>query len=52
VHEATVFDRRDLPVGFEAPGPVVVEDETTTALVHPGQTLEVDEAANLVVWLG
>jgi N-methylhydantoinase A len=52
VHEAMVFDRRDLPVGFEAPGPVVVEDETTTALVHPGQTLEVDEAANLVVWLG
>jgi hypothetical protein len=31
---------------------VVVEDKTTTALVHPGQTLEVDEAANLVVWLG
>ena len=52
VHEAVVFDRRVLPVGFEAPGPVVVEDETTTALVHPGQTLEVDEAANLVVWLG
>jgi N-methylhydantoinase A len=52
VHEAAVFDRHALPVGFEAPGPVVVEDETTTALVHPGQTLEVDEAANLVVWLG
>ena len=52
VHEAVVFDRAVLPVGFEAPGPVVVEDETTTALVHPGQTLEVDEAANLVVWLG
>jgi len=52
VHEAAVFDRGALPVGFEAPGPVVVEDETTTALVHPGQTLEVDEAANLVVWLG
>ena len=30
----------------------MVEDETTTALVHPGQTLEIDEAANLVVWLG
>jgi N-methylhydantoinase A len=52
VHEAAVFDRHALPVGFTAPGPVVVEDETTTALVHPGQTLEVDEAANLVVWLG
>jgi N-methylhydantoinase A len=52
VHEAAVFDRHTLPVGFTAPGPVVVEDETTTALVHPGQTLEVDEAANLVLWLG
>jgi N-methylhydantoinase A len=52
VHEATVFDRGALPVGFSVPGPVVVEDETTTALVHPGQTLEVDQAANLVVWLG
>jgi N-methylhydantoinase A len=52
LHEAPVFDRGALPVGFETPGPVVVEDETTTALVHPGQTLEVDEAANLVVWLG
>lgn len=50
VHEAAVVDRADLPVGFEAAGPVVVEDETTTALVHPGQTLEVDEAGNLVVW--
>jgi N-methylhydantoinase A len=52
VHEAAVFDRHALPVGFAVAGPVVVEDETTTALVHPCQTLEVDEAANLVVWLG
>ena len=52
VHEAAVFDRGALPVGFEAAGPLVVEDETTTALVHPDQTLEVDEAGNLVVWLG
>jgi N-methylhydantoinase A len=51
VHEAAVFDRSCLPPGFSARGPVVVEDETTTALVHPGQTLEVDEAENLVVWL-
>jgi N-methylhydantoinase A len=51
IHEATVFDRGDLPIGFQAPGPVVVEEETTTALVHPGQTLEVDEAGNLAVWL-
>ncbi len=49
VHEALVYDRSLLPAGFEAPGPLVIEDETTTALVHVGQTLEVDEAGNLVV---
>jgi N-methylhydantoinase A len=52
VHEAAVYDRDALPAGFEAPGPLVIEDETTTALVHPGQAVEVDEAANLIVWLG
>ena len=41
-----------MPVGLDVRVPAVVEDATTTALVHPGQTLEVDEAANLVVWLG
>jgi N-methylhydantoinase A len=51
VHESTVYDRGALPVGFRASGPLVVEDETTTALVHPGQTLEVDDAANLLIWL-
>jgi N-methylhydantoinase A len=51
VHEALVFDRPALPVGFERRGPLVVEDETTTALVHPGQTLSVDDARNLVIVL-
>jgi N-methylhydantoinase A len=51
VHDAAVFDRHALPPGFSVGGPVVVEEETTTALVHPGQTLEVDESGNLVVLL-
>jgi N-methylhydantoinase A len=51
VHEAAVYGRTALPPGFSAPGPLVVEDETTTALVHPGQTLEVDELANLTILL-
>jgi N-methylhydantoinase A len=51
VHQSAVYDREALPVGFRASGPLVVEDETTTALVHPGQTLEVDEAANLLIRL-
>ncbi len=51
VHEAAVYDRAALPAGFAAEGPLVVEDETTTALVHPGQTLEVDDASNLLIRL-
>ena len=34
-----------------APGPLVIEEPTTTTLVHPGQTLEVDDFGNLVIWL-
>ena len=51
VHETAAYDRAVLPAGFRAPGPLVVEDETTTALVPPGHTLEVDEDGNLVLWL-
>ena len=51
VHETVAYDRVALPAGFRASGPLVVEDETTTALVPPGQTLEVDEGGNLVLWL-
>ena len=49
VHEAAVYERAQLPAGFEASGPVVIEDETTTVLVHPGQSLEIDEFANLLI---
>jgi N-methylhydantoinase A len=52
VHDAVVYERMTLPAGSRLTGPLVVEDETSTVLVHPGQTLEVDDAANLVVWLG
>jgi N-methylhydantoinase A len=51
VHEAAVYERAALPTGFEAPGPLVVEDETTTALVHAGQQLEVDAGGNLIIRL-
>ena len=51
VHQTKVYERDELPVGFSAAGPLVVEEPTTTTLVHPGQTLEVDEAGNLVIEL-
>ena len=50
-HAAAVYERDDLPIGFSVRGPLVVEEPTTTTLVHPGQTLEVDDYGNLVIWL-
>ena len=50
-HATAVYERGDLPIGFSARGPLVVEEPTTTTLVHPGQLLEVDDFGNLVIWL-
>jgi N-methylhydantoinase A len=50
-HETAVYERADLPIGFSARGPLVIEEPTTTTLVHPGQALEVDDFGNLVIWL-
>ena len=41
-HEADIYDRETLPAGFEAPGPLVVEEPSSTTIVHPGQRLWVD----------
>jgi N-methylhydantoinase A len=50
-HETAVYERAELPIGFSGAGPLVIEEPTTTTLVHPGQTLEVDAFGNLVIWL-
>jgi N-methylhydantoinase A len=50
-HETAVYERDELPIGFSAAGPLVIEEPTTTTLVHPGQVLEVDDFGNLVIWL-
>ena len=42
-HETAVFDRDLLPPGFEADGPVIVEEPSSTTLVCPGQRVRVDE---------
>jgi N-methylhydantoinase A len=52
VHECRVFERDLLPAGFEAEGPLVVEEASSTTLVHPGQTLRVDELGNLLIESG
>ena len=41
--EAALYDRDLLPPGFEAEGPLVVEEASATTLVCPGQRLRVDD---------
>ncbi|MCB0154302.1 MAG: hydantoinase/oxoprolinase family protein, partial [Anaerolineae bacterium] len=52
VHETVIYKRDQLPVGFTAPGPLIVEEPASTSLVHPGQRLVVDPYGNLVIYLG
>ena len=42
-HETRVYDRDLLPPGFEADGPVIVEEPSSTTLVCPGQRVRVDD---------
>jgi len=42
-HEAAVYERDGLPPGATLQGPLIVEEATATTLVHPGQTLRVDD---------
>jgi N-methylhydantoinase A len=49
VHETVILERDDLPTGYAAEGPLVIEESTTTSLIHPGQTIEIDRYGNLLV---
>jgi len=49
---APIYDRHALAPGNELTGPAVIEQMDTTTVVHPGQTLRVDEFHNLVIALG
>ena len=42
-HKARVFERDGLPAGAAIEGPLIVEEATATTLVHPGQTMRVDD---------
>jgi N-methylhydantoinase A len=46
-----VYDRESLPTGFASPGPLIVEEPSTTTVVQLGQHLSVDDAGNLVITL-
>ena len=49
VHDTPVYERSALTPGAVLAGPLVVEEPTTTTLVHPGQTLTADAFGNLVI---
>ncbi|MBA2513138.1 MAG: hydantoinase/oxoprolinase family protein, partial [Solirubrobacterales bacterium] len=51
-HECAVYERELLPAGFSTEGPAVVEESTSTTLVHPGQRVTVDEWGNLLIDAG
>ncbi len=50
--EAHVLPRPTLPVGFEADGPLVVEEDQATTLVPPGCRLRVDPLGLLDIEVG
>jgi N-methylhydantoinase A len=41
--DCPIVQRQDLPAGFQAEGPMVIEEVVSTTLVHPGQLVAVDE---------
>jgi N-methylhydantoinase A len=51
IHEAEIYDGELLEPGATFYGPAVVETKGTTALLHPGNELRVDELGNLVITL-
>ncbi len=43
------YDRERLPAGPVVAGPALIEDESSTVLVHPGQHCRADALGNLVI---
>jgi N-methylhydantoinase A len=49
--DTPIYRRDDLPAGFTATGPLIVEEVSSTTLVHPGQRLDVNAAGVMTVEL-
>jgi N-methylhydantoinase A len=49
VVETPIYRRDDLSAGFAATGPLIVEEVSSTTVVHPGQRLEVGAAGVMVL---
>jgi N-methylhydantoinase A len=49
---ASVYNRDNLPSGFRAKGPAIVEEPTSTTILRKGDTLQVDRYGNLIIEVG
>ncbi|BBW98819.1 hydantoinase/oxoprolinase family protein [Geobacillus icigianus] len=50
--DTNVYDRDILNAGSVIHGPAIVEESSTSTVVYPDQTLEVDEYGNLIIHTG
>ncbi len=48
-HDTALFAWDDLPVGWSAPGPVIVEQETATVVVPPGFSAAIGRFGDLIL---
>jgi N-methylhydantoinase A len=49
--DTPIYRRDDLPAGFTAAGPLIVEEISSTTVVHPGQRLEVGATGVMTIEL-
>jgi N-methylhydantoinase A len=49
--DTPIYRREELPAGFAATGPLIVEEISSTTVVHPGQRLEVGAAGVMTIAL-
>jgi N-methylhydantoinase A len=47
--QTPVYERNTLAQGYEIQGPAIVEEMSSTTLLLPGQTLQVDSLGNLII---
>ncbi|MCD2138555.1 hydantoinase/oxoprolinase family protein [Salinicoccus halitifaciens] len=48
-HEAKIYQRSDLYMGYEFEGPAIIEQLDSTAVIRPGQNVRVDTFGNLII---
>jgi N-methylhydantoinase A len=47
--DTPIYRRDDLAAGFAATGPLIVEEVSSTTVVHPGQQLEVGSTGVMTI---